>query len=258
MYQHLKPGNEAGIAIAKCINLAFDGNIEKAANELCEAVQKLVSIRCIHSRQRATDYAVEVAGCWLDLTDDVFPIVEATRSADPFWLPRKPKKTSPEEAASLVTAGAALAKALSQACNGKPSDAVASFPKAVSLLSQLSSVGERFDAADYALQIADRGYEAIATQAWQDLVDAANLIDENTMDLAFSHLVQAIDDLASIPDECERAKAVAMARQQSERVLGQRFQDSLAGIRPLLVEAGFENWQGRFREVYVGLIEIAH
>lgn len=253
MYDHLKTGNQVGITIAKCINHAFDGDIEEAANELVNAVTELVKIKSEATRQRATQYAVEVAKAWLDLDDGLYPVIEGTRAVEPFWRPRVPKVVTLDEQVSLYSAGVVLAKVLSYACNGKPLEAKATFPLAVSQLTQLPTTGDRFDACDYALQIADRGWEAVAVQAWQDLIDATEHANETYADLALSHMVVAVEDLAAIADPHERASAVEFARQRVIAVMGERYQD----VSPFFIQVvgQQEGWNATQKAVFSALVQ---
>lgn len=227
MYDHLSIGNQAGITIAKCLNFAFDGDIERAAEEMANAVTDLVRINDEGTRQRATKYAVEVAKAWLDLDDGLYPVIEGTRAVEPFWKPRVKKDVTVGDQASLFSAGVVLAKAISYACNGKPMEAKATFPAAVAQLSLLPTPSDRFDACDYALQIADRGWEAVAVQAWQDLIDATQNANDTYADLAFCHLGVAVEDLSAIENPHERRMAVEFSRQRVESVMGQQYQDAI-------------------------------
>lgn len=253
MYDHLKTGNQVGITIAKCINHAFDGDIEEAANELANAVTELVKIKSEATRQRATHYAVEVARAWLDLDDGLYPVIEGTRAVEPFWRPRVPKVVTLDEQVSLYSAGVALAKALSYACNGKPLEAKATFPLAIAQLNQLPTTGDRFDACDYALQIADRGWEAVAVQAWQDLIDATEHANEIYADLAFSHMVVAVEDLAAIVDPQERAMAVEFARQRVIAVQGNKFQEAAPFFVQIFGQQ--EGWNATQKAVFSALVQ---
>jgi len=251
MYDHLKTGNEVGITIAKCINHAFDGDIEDAANELENAVTELAKIKREATRQRATQYAVEVAKAWLGLNDGLYPVIEGTRAVEPFWRPRVPKVVTLDEQVSLYSAGVVLAKALSYACNGKPLEAKAAFPVAVAQLNQLPTTGDRFDACDYALQIADRGWEAVAVQAWQDLIDATEHANETYADLAFSHLVVAVEDLAAIADPQDRVMAVEFARQRVEAVMGAKYRDATPFFVRIVGQQ--EGWSTQQKSVFCAL-----
>lgn len=253
MYDHLKTGNEVGITIAKCINHAFDGDIEEAANELVNAVTELVKIKSEATRQRATQYAVEVARAWLDLDDGLYPVIEGTRAVEPFWRPRVPKVVTLDEQVSLYSAGVVLAKALSYACNGKPLEAKATFPLAVAQLNLLPDISDRFDACELGVGITDHGWHGIALQAWQDMIDASINANDMAADLAKSHLFQAIDDLAAIQDQHERALAVEFVQQRTEAVMALKFYEAIPFFKTLFEEQSY--WNSEQRSVFGALVQ---
>jgi len=253
MYDHLKIGNEFGIAIAKSLNTACDGDVRSAFYELTETVFEMLNVRSEGTRLRAGQYSFEVAGAWLGIDRGCYPVIEGTRAVEIFWRSRIPNDDTEEEQASLYSAGVVLAKALSYACNGKSVEAKTTFPLAVAQLNQLPTTGDRFDACDYALQIADRGWEAVAVQAWQDLIDATEHANEIYADLAFSHMVVAVEDLAAIADPRDRAMAVEFARQRVSAVMGDKYQDASPFFVQIVGQQ--EGWSATQKAVFSALVQ---
>ena len=233
----IEAGKYSGEKLAAGINSAFDGDIPSAFRLQEQALFRIASIKDESDRIKAVQIALADMECWLGLKFHLNPIIAGTQEVDPFWRVRHASKDEVSEV-TFPVAGKRLAEAHTFLCNNKPQQAIALFRSASTLFSKLPDYEQRHDACSFAHEIQPLSPLAVSTQAWQDIIDATNYVCEESMDLAFVHLEQAVTGLAAIPDLQDRADAVALARQRSIATLSPNFPNKLLRIVEQFVEIG--------------------
>lgn len=223
---------EAAEDIAAHSNIAFDGNVIGGYLRGWEGINKLLSIEDKDQRLIAAKKAYQDGLYWLHAQEHINPDISVVQNSDPFWVSRKIKVDGP---ATFPEAGQWLAKAFSLLCQAKNAQATLAFHSAMAALNRLPDYDTRHDALSYAQQLMPLGLNAIATHAADDILDAFKCKPDIEADMAFAHLIQAIDSLASIPEPDERAQAVELARQRVHIGNGQLFHLRIAKLaEPLL------------------------
>ena len=127
----------------------------------------------------------------------------------------------------------ALSKIISDSCNGKYTDALNYFPKAISLLGAISSTEERFEAFELALEIADRGFESAAERASCLINESLESSNDGDDDVAVFYLEKAVSLLEAVADTEQCVKAVALTKNNCFTYLSN---DSFEKLRELLGE----------------------
>lgn len=190
--------------LALSINLAADGDIEGAATAQDAALRKIVS------------------GNHLTTLN----LIESTRNA---WLSNKRPGAS-SETTTFPEAGRKLAEMFRLLCKADRVGATRAFHAAAALMVRLDGYEDRYDAISYAQGIAPLSPVSIANLAWQDLVDAINLLKEDAEDIAHAHFVQAVQSLAEIDSAEDRKEATATVRNNSMAMFGTHYAAALAKL----------------------------
>jgi hypothetical protein len=225
-------GKEASVDIAAHSNIAFDGNVFAGYQRGWEGINKLLAIENKEQRLKAANVAYQDGLYWLHAQEHINPDISYVQNADPFWASRKIKR---EGDATFPAAGQLLAKVFSLLCQAKNAQATVAFHSAMAALNRLPDYDTRHDALSYAHQLMPLGLNAIATHAADDILDAFRCKPEIEGDIAFAHIIQAIDSLASVQEPDERTQAIDMARQKVHLCNGPQFHLRIAKLaEPLL------------------------